>query len=110
MIQDLQKDLTSGLKKLVIQECRMKGLVPQDLADDAPLIGSVHSGAGGSATLDSLDAVELVAALERSFGFRIDNAGDARHVMKSITSVAESVQAHAKPEQIDRFLQLSFAE
>ncbi|MCO4746700.1 MAG: acyl carrier protein [Proteobacteria bacterium] len=45
----------------------MLDVEPQDLDPDAPLFGSGHA-------LDSIDAVELVVALENRFGVRLQES------------------------------------
>jgi acyl carrier protein len=93
-------DLRLGLKKMILRECNVRNVNAEDLSDEAHLIGATE----GLLRLDSLDAVEIVAAIERNFSVRIDNAGEARHVLKSIVTVSDFVAAHATQPSIEKFL------
>ena len=52
------------MKAFVIQALNLEGMTPDMIADEAPLIGK---GLG----LDSVDALELVVAMEKEFAVRI---------------------------------------
>lgn len=52
------------LKLLIIDTLQLEGFVPNMIEDDQPLFGE---GLG----LDSVDALELVVALEKRFGVKI---------------------------------------
>ena len=52
-------DLVLELKKLIINTLKLEDMNPDDIEDDAPLFGE---GLG----LDSIDALELVVALEKT--------------------------------------------
>lgn len=53
-------DLAPRLKRLIIDTLRLEGLAPESIGDDEPLFG-------GGMGLDSIDALELVVAIEREF-------------------------------------------
>src|SRR3972149_3023500 len=55
--------LIPRLKHLIVETLRLEDIKPEDIQDDAPLIGSGLS-------LDSIDAVELVVKLEKEFGIK----------------------------------------
>ena len=52
------------LKELIIESLNLEGMTPEMIEDDQPLFGE---GLG----LDSVDALELVVAMEKRFGFKI---------------------------------------
>ena len=91
--------LSSGLKRMVIRECNVKNVAPEQIGDEEQIIGGT-----GALALDSLDAVEIVSALERNFGIKLENAGEARGVVKNFSSMSEFVMQNAAPETVDRFL------
>ncbi len=91
--------LSNGLKRMVIRECNVKNVLPEQITDDEQIIGG-----SGALALDSLDAVEIVSALERNFGIKLENAGDARGVVKNFSSMSEFVMQNAAPESVGRFL------
>jgi acyl carrier protein len=77
--------LKRELKQLIITACN-KEAAPDDVADDAPLIGPESV-----LELDSLDVLQINVALQQRFGVRIDDGKHARRVMKSINALADFV-------------------
>ena len=57
-------ELLPRLKELLVASLRLEGLRAEDVADDELLVG-------GRLGLDSVDALELVVAIEREFGLAI---------------------------------------
>lgn len=72
------------LKQLIVESLHLEGLTPDHIADDAPLFGE---GLG----LDSVDALELVVALEKEYGMRIQSHEVDKSVFASVASLAEFV-------------------
>ena len=62
------------------------GMKPEMIEDDAPLFGE---GLG----LDSVDALELVVALEREFGIRIKSQEIGREVFSSVSTLSQFIEA-----------------
>ncbi len=56
----MAEDLVLELKNLIINTLKLEDMTPGDIEDDAPLFGE---GLG----LDSIDALELVVALEKTY-------------------------------------------
>lgn len=59
----------------------LEGLTPQDIGDESPLFGE---GLG----LDSVDALELVVALEKEFGVRIQSHEVGKEAFASVSALA----------------------
>jgi acyl carrier protein len=76
--------LRSNLKRLIVESLCLEGITPEDIADDAPLFGP---GLG----LDSVDALELVVALEKAYGMRIQSHEVDKKVFNSVAHLAEFV-------------------
>ncbi len=77
-------ELVVNLKELVIRTLRLEDIEPGDIVDDAPLFGE---GLG----LDSIDALELVVAIEREYGVEIPDAEVGRRAFASINALADFV-------------------
>ena len=73
---------------LVAETCRVAGPLPSDIPADAPLIGP-DSPFG----LDSLDAVEIVVAVQRRYGVRIDAQDNGRRVLQSVSTLADFIRS-----------------
>lgn len=74
------------IRRLVVESLRLEGLAPESLADEQPLFGE---GLG----LDSIDALELVVALEREFGIAIANQDVGREAIASVGAIERLVVA-----------------
>ncbi|MCD4687761.1 MAG: acyl carrier protein [Desulfuromonadaceae bacterium] len=78
--------LEKELKELIIDACNVPD-APEEFSDTAPLIGP-DSPLG----LDSLDAVELVVAVQKRFGVRIGGEDTSREVLESIETLAAFIR------------------
>lgn len=82
-------DLTA--LKLQIKQAMVEELMlPQsaeEIADDAPIFNPQGLG------LDSVDALQLVVAIEKRFGLKLGDAAAARTVLHSVNTIAEAVAA-----------------
>ncbi|HEX6851782.1 MAG TPA: phosphopantetheine-binding protein [Candidatus Polarisedimenticolaceae bacterium] len=74
-------ELRLRIKELIVESLRFDGMDPASIEDDAPLMGE---GLG----LDSVDALELMVALEKEFGVKLENAEVGRAVLKSVSTLA----------------------
>ena len=74
--------LVSRLKSLIVATLKLDGVRPEDIPDDEPLIGSPRFG------LDSLDALELVLAIEKEFGVKIGSSEESRQALGTVNSLA----------------------
>jgi len=81
-------DLVEELKKLIIETLRLEEITPGDIADDGPLFGE---GLG----LDSIDALELVVALEKIYGVVIPDSEVGKRVFRSVITLAQFVKEQA---------------
>ena len=78
-------DLVLDLKTLIIFTLKLEDLNPGDIEDDAPLFGD---GLG----LDSIDALELVVALEKKYGVVIADSEVGAKVFRSVNTLAQYVK------------------
>jgi acyl carrier protein len=77
-------ELLANLKELVIRTLRLEDIKPEEILDDAPLFGE---GLG----LDSIDALELVVAIERDYAVEIPDAEVGRRAFASMLALADFV-------------------
>ncbi len=75
------------LAELIIKFCNVEDVSPQDIPADAPLIGP-DSPFG----LDSLDAVEVVVAVQKTYGVRIGGKDSGREVLQSLKTLADFIR------------------
>ncbi len=63
----------------------MLQLTAEEIKDDLPLFGP------GSLGLDSVDALQLVVALDKTFGLKIPDPAAARQILQSVNTIAAAV-------------------
>jgi acyl carrier protein len=51
----------------------------------------------GGLGLDSVDALQLVVALDKNYGFKIPTPEVARQVLQNVSTTAEAVASHLAP-------------
>lgn len=85
-------DLKRKLKELLIERLKFEDMTPDDIPDDQPLFA-------GGLGLDSIDALEIVVMLESEFGIKVKNETSARDSFRSVSTLAEFVEARLAQEQ-----------
>jgi acyl carrier protein len=78
--------LEQEIKRLIIEACNIPD-APEDFPSDAPLIGPESP-----LDLDSLDAVEVVVAVQKAFGVRIGGEDSSREVLESVRTLADYIE------------------
>jgi acyl carrier protein len=79
-------ELKSRVKLMLIEELDLRGRVEADIDEQAPLFG-------GGLGLDSLDALQLVVAIEERFGVVVPEGDQARSIFASVAAIAEYIQS-----------------
>ncbi len=79
------KTLKEKIKSLMVENLMLQ-LTPAEIADDLPLFGP------GSLGLDSVDALQLVVALDKNFGLKIADPAAARQILQSVNTITHAVQ------------------
>ena len=82
------ENLINELKLKVIDALNLDGMTPEDIEDDAPLVGDAGLG------LDSIDVLELIVLLEKNYGIRLASPAEGKEVFKSMAVMAAYVADH----------------
>ena len=78
--------LCEFLKKMIIETLKIEDITVDDIENDEPLF---REGLG----LDSIDALELVVAIEKIFNIIIEDEDVGRKAFASINALAKFIQA-----------------
>jgi acyl carrier protein len=78
--------LRAELKELLVTTLRLENVKPEDIGDTEPLF-SPEARLG----LDSLAALELLAAIEFTYKVRFNDDGSARQYFESVSTLAAFV-------------------
>ena len=83
------------LKKLILNTLNMGTVNPETIRDDVPLLSGDNA-----ITIDSIDVIEVVIAIQKRFGVRMDDQNLARHIVNTIDTMAEFVFAQQQKHGI----------
>jgi acyl carrier protein len=77
--------LKERIRNLMVENLMLQ-VNPAEIKDELPLFGP------GGLGLDSVDALQLVVALEKNFGLKIRDPEAAKKILQNVNSIAEAVQ------------------
>ena len=81
-------DLEHQIKQLIIDSLALEDITPADIGSEEPLFGDDGLG------LDSVDALELGLAVQKTFGFQLDGEKDnLRDNFANVKTLAEFVRS-----------------
>ena len=78
--------LKRSIKEIMVENLMLQ-VTADDITDDKPLFGPEGLG------LDSVDALQLVVALDKNFGLKIPDPAAAKAILVSVNTIAAAVQA-----------------
>jgi acyl carrier protein len=84
---DNSSAIKNEIRKLMVENLMLQ-TSPEEIGDDQPLFGP------GSVGLDSVDALQLVVALDKTYGLKIPNPETARQILQSVNTMAAAVLDH----------------
>ncbi len=85
----MSEELIPKVKQMIIDSLRIEGMSADEIETDAPLFGE---GLG----LDSIDALQLVVAMEKEFGVVVPDAATGTTVFASVRSMAAYIAENRK--------------
>ena len=90
LLMNMNGTLKRDIKQMMVENLMLQ-ITAGEISDDQALFGP------GSLGLDSVDALQLVVALDKNYGLKIPTPERAREVLESVSSPAQrSVQAGAQ--------------
>jgi acyl carrier protein len=81
---DVQETLVNQVKAAIVRCLRMP-IRPEEIKDEMPLF---DEGLG----LDSIDALEIVLELQRSFGVEIGDEEVGKRVLRNVRTIVEFIE------------------
>ena len=86
MITEPTQALKWEIKELILETLGITDVDMEKIDDEKPLFGSDNA-----LTLDSVDGLEIIMALQRKYGIRIGDQNLARSIIRSINSIADFI-------------------
>lgn len=84
-------DLKARVRQMLVDNLMLQ-VQPGEITDELPLFGE---GLG----LDSVDALQIVVALDKNFGLKIKDAEMAKGVLKNVNSIAAAIETNTSAGQ-----------
>ena len=78
-------ELKTQIKRLLVENLMLQSKA-EEIADDLPLFGP------GSLGLDSVDALQLVVALDKNYGLKIPDPEAAKKVLQSVNTIVAALE------------------
>ena len=78
-------ELNKQVKQMLVENLMLQ-ISAEEIGDEQPLFGP------GSLGLDSVDALQLVVALDKNFGLKIPTPAAAKEILQSVNAIADAVQ------------------
>jgi acyl carrier protein len=85
-MDDIQA-LRKQVKDMMVQNLMLQ-VTADEIGDEQPLFGP------GSLGLDSVDALQLVVGLDKTFGLKVPDPGAAKEILQSVATMASAVRQH----------------
>ena len=77
--------LKEQIKKLMVENLMLQ-FNAAEIGDDQPLFGPDSLG------LDSVDALQIVVALDKQFGLKIRDPEAAKEILRNVNTIAQAVK------------------
>ena len=78
-------ELKLQIKRLMVENLMLQ-ITAEEIADDIPMFGP------GSLGLDSVDALQLVVALDKNYGLKISDAEAAKTILRNVHTIAAAIE------------------
>jgi acyl carrier protein len=77
-------ELKAQVKQMLVENLMLK-IGAAEIGDDQPLFGPASLG------LDSVDALQLVVALDKNYGLKLSDTEVARKTMRTVGTIAAAI-------------------
>jgi acyl carrier protein len=80
-------ELKRQIKRMLVENLMLQSTA-DEIGDDQPLFGP------GGLGLDSVDALQIVVALDKNYGLKIPDPETARKIIHSVNTIAAAIEKH----------------
>jgi acyl carrier protein len=80
-------ELIQRIKDMMVENLMLQ-VTAAEITDDQALFGP------GSLGLDSVDALQLVVALDKNFGLKVPDPAAAKTILQNVNTIAQAVLTH----------------
>ena len=81
-------DIKLETKKLILESLNFEDVQPDEIRDDVSLLSGENT-----ITIDSIDVLEVVVAIQKNFDVKIQDQNHARLIVDTVDTIAEFVHS-----------------
>ena len=82
-------ELKQRIKQIMVENLMLQ-VTANEIGDEQPLFGP------GGLGLDSVDALQLVVALDKNFGLKIPDPAAAKEILQTVNTISAAVHPSAR--------------
>ena len=87
MVEKSLYDIRLETRKLILEILNIEDVEPEEISTDISLLSGENT-----ITIDSIDVLEVVVAIQKKFEVSIRDANHARLIVNTVDSIAEFIQ------------------
>ena len=76
------------IKKLIMECLNIEDVLPEDISNEISLLSGENT-----VTIDSIDVLEVVVAIQKNFDVKIHDQNHARLIVDTVDTIAQFVQS-----------------
>ena len=92
-IMEEEKTLRDQIKAMMVENLMLQ-VTASEITDAQPLFGPESLG------LDSVDALQLVVALDKNYGLKIADPAAAKEILTSVNSICSAITKHQSKQAV----------
>jgi acyl carrier protein len=93
MSEQTLNDIKFETRKLILETLNIEDVQPEEIRNDISLLSGENT-----ITIDSIDVLEVVVAIQKRFNVNIRDQNHARLIVNTVDTIAEFIQSQY-PEQ-----------
>ena len=82
-------DIKLEAKKLILVTLDIDDVQPEEISNDVSLLSGENT-----ITIDSIDVLEVVVAIQKNFNVKIRDQNHARLIVNTVDTIAEFIHTH----------------
>ncbi|MFO7670040.1 MAG: hypothetical protein R6W31_10315 [Bacteroidales bacterium] len=88
MSEQTLNDIKSETRKLILETLNIEDIQPEEISNDISLLSGENT-----ITIDSIDVLEVVVAIQKRFNVNIRDQNHARLIVNTVDTIAEFIQS-----------------
>ena len=81
-------------RKLILETLNIEDVQPEEISDDVSLLSGENT-----ITIDSIDVLEIVVAIQQNFNVKIRDQNHARLIVNTVDTIAEFIYSQHQMQE-----------